>query len=141
MEGVRLRVKDVDFERAEIVVREGKGNKDRVAMLPATLHDALKGHLQSVKLLHERDLAEGFGDVYLPYALARKYPRAGREWGWQYVFPSVRRSVDPRSGVERRHHWDEKGVQRAVKQAVRDAGITKPATPHTLRHYVRPRTM
>lgn len=134
MEGVRLRVKDIDFERGEIVVRAGKGNKDRVTMLPDSLGDDLTAHLVGVKALHERDLADGFGEVYLPYALARKYPHAGREWGWQYVFPAVRRSIDPRSGVERRHHLDEKGVQRAMKQAVRDAGIAKPATPHTLRH-------
>lgn len=134
MEGVRLRVKDVDFERREIVVREGKGNKDRVTMLPGGVISELRAHLAEVRTLHERDLNQGFGEVYLPFALARKYPGAGREWGWQYVFPSVKRSVDPRSGVERRHHLDEKGVQRAMKQAVRDSGIVKPATPHTLRH-------
>ncbi|AOU96632.1 integrase [Acidihalobacter yilgarnensis] len=134
MEGIRLRVKDVDFERGEIVVREGKGNKDRVTMLPTRLADELRAHLAQVKTLHENDLAQGFGEVYLPFALARKYPGAGREWGWQYVFPSVKRSIDPRSGIERRHHLDEKGIQRAMKQAVRDAGIVKQATPHTLRH-------
>lgn len=134
MEGIRLRVKDVDFERGEIVVREGKGNKDRITMLPASLADELKTHLAQVKTLHENDLDQGFGAVYLPFALARKYPDAGREWGWQYVFPSVKRSIDPRSGIERRHHLDEKGIQRAMKQAVRDAGIVKQATPHTLRH-------
>jgi len=134
MEGVRLRVMDVDFERAEIVVREGKGNKDRVTMLPTSLVEPLQSHLVAVRALYQRDLDEGFGEVYLPFALARKYPNAGREWGWQYVFPSVKRSIDPRSGVERRHHLDEKGVQRAMKQALRDTDITKPATPHTLRH-------
>ncbi|OBS09593.1 integron integrase [Acidihalobacter prosperus] len=134
MEGIRLRVKDVDFERGEIVVREGKGNKDRITMLPTRLADELRAHLAQVKTLHENDLAQGFGEVYLPFALARKYPGAGREWGWQYVFPSVKRSIDPRSGVERRHHLDEKGIQRAMKRAVRDAGIVKQATPHTLRH-------
>jgi integron integrase len=134
MEAVRLRVKDVEFARREIVVREGKGFKDRVTMLPETVIAALKAHLVKVKVLHDEDLAQGFGEVYLPFALDKKYPNAAREWGWQYVFPSKNLSVDPRSGKTRRHHVDEKGVQRAVKQAVRDAGLTKPATPHTLRH-------
>jgi len=105
-------------------------------MLPATLADSLGAQLELVKLLHRQDLAEGHGAVYLPYALDRKYPGASREWAWQYVFPSGNLSVDPRSGVTRRHHVDEKGVQRAMEQAVRDAGLSKPATPHSLRHYV-----
>ncbi len=134
MECVRLRVKDVEFTRHEILVREGKGNKDRVTMLPVSLTDALKLHLDRVKSLHAKDLAEGFGEVYLPNALARKYPNAGREWGWQYVFPSRVLSTDPRSGVVRRHHADEKALQRAMKRAVAEAGIVKPATPHSLRH-------
>jgi integron integrase len=134
MEALRLRVKDVEFERMEIVVREGKGAKDRVTMLPVSAVDALKRHLKKVKALHESDLAEGYGKVYLPFALARKYPNAPREWGWQYVFPSSKRSIDPRSDVVRRHHLDEKGLQRAIKQAVLDAGVHKLATPHTLRH-------
>ncbi|HSM97803.1 MAG TPA: integron integrase [Gallionella sp.] len=134
MEAVRLRVKDVDFARHEILVREGKGFKDRVTMLPEAITTLLKAHLAKVKVLHEEDLAQGYGEVYLPFALDKKYPNAGREWGWQYVFPSKNLSVDPRSGKMRRHHVDEKGVQRAVKQAVRDAELTKPATPHTLRH-------
>jgi integron integrase len=134
MEAVRLRVKDVDFARHEILVREGKGFKDRVTMLPESVTAALKAHMAKVKTLHEEDLALGYGEVYLPFALDKKYPNAGREWGWQYIFPSKNRSVDPRSGKTRRHHVDEKGVQRAVKQAVRDAGLVKPATPHTLRH-------
>lgn len=134
MEAVRLRVKDVDFARHEILVREGKGFKDRVTMLPEAVAAPLKAHLAKVKVLHDEDLAQGFGEVYLPFALDKKYPTAGREWGWQYVFPSKNLSVDPRSGKTRRHHVDEKGVQRAVKQAVRDAELTKPATPHTLRH-------
>lgn len=134
MEAVRLRVKDVDFERHEIVVREGKGFKDRVTMLPEVAVTRLKVHLAKIKLVHEEDLAQGFGEVYLPFALEKKYPNAAREWGWQYVFPSRQLSVDPRSGKTRRHHLDEKGIQRAMKQAVLDAGITKPATPHTLRH-------
>jgi integron integrase len=134
MEAVRLRVKDVEFARQEIIVREGKGFKDRVTMLPESIVVQLKTHLVKVKALHEEDLAQGYGEVYLPFALDKKYPNAGREWGWQYVFPSKNLSVDPRSGKTRRHHLDEKGVQRAMKQAVRDAGLVKPATPHTLRH-------
>lgn len=134
MEALRLRVKDVDFERHEIVVREGKGFKDRVTMLPTSVVSSLKLHLAKVKAMHKEDVAGGFGEVYLPYALDKKYPKAGREWGWQYIFPSAKLSVDPRSGITRRHHLDEKGIQRAMKQAVRDAGIVKLATPHTLRH-------
>jgi len=134
MEAVRLRVKDVEFTRHEIIVREGKGAKDRVTMLPESAIEALRRHLTKVKALHEEDLASGFGEVYLPFALDKKYPNAAREWGWQYVFPSAKLSVDPRSGVTRRHHVDEKGIQRAMKQAVRDAKIAKPATPHSLRH-------
>jgi integron integrase len=134
MEALRLRVKDVDFRRREIVVREGKGFKDRVTMLPNVVAAPLKAHLERVKALHERDLVAGNGDVYLPYALARKYSNAGREWSWQYVFPSARLSMDPRSGIVRRHHLDDQTIQRAVKQAARAARIIKAATPHTLRH-------
>ncbi|MBI5753286.1 MAG: integron integrase [Hydrogenophilales bacterium] len=134
MEGVRLRVKDVEFMRRELIVREGKGNKDRVTMLPQSLVEPLQSHLARVKALHEKDLAAGFGEVYLPFALARKYPAAGCEWHWQYVFPAAKRSIDPRSDVERRHHVTDQAVQRAVRQAARDAGINKPVTPHTLRH-------
>ncbi|MHB1085077.1 MAG: integron integrase [Thiobacillus sp.] len=134
MEALRLRVKDIEFSRGEILVREGKGFKDRVTMLPAVLVDPLKVHVKQVRDLHEQDVAEGYGEVYLPYALDRKYPNAGREWGWQYVFPSKNRAVDPRSGVVRRHHVQDQAIQRAIRQAVRDAGIVKPATPHTLRH-------
>jgi len=134
MEGVRLRVKDVEFIRGEIIVRAGKGKKDRITMLPNHLVEPLKNHLVSVRELHDKDLSDGFGAVYLPYALSKKYLNADKEWGWQYIFPSFKRSVDPRSEIERRHHVDEKGVQRAIRQAVRDAGIHKPATPHTLRH-------
>jgi integron integrase len=134
MEAVRLRVKDVEFSRHEIVVREGKGFKDRVTMLPEAVVASLKAHLTKVKALHDEDLLQGFGEVYLPFALDKKNPVSGRDWGWQYVFPSRNLSVDPRSGKTRRHHVDEKGVQRAVKQAVRDAELVKPATPHTLRH-------
>ncbi|MGH8581696.1 MAG: integron integrase [Gammaproteobacteria bacterium] len=134
MECMRLRVKDVEFERREITIRDGKGSKDRVTMLPGRLIEPLKTHLIGVKALHEADLREGYGAVYLPYALERKYPNANREWTWQYVFPASKRSVDPRSGEMRRHHIDEKGIQRAIKQAVRDLDLGKPATPHTLRH-------
>lgn len=134
MEGLRLRVKDVDFGRCEILVRDGKGAKDRVTMLPARLVPELREHLMRVRGLHGGDLAAGYGEVYLPYALDRKYPSAGREWGGQYVFPSANLAVDPRSGVVRRHHVMDQAVQRAIRQAVREAGIAKPATPHTLRH-------
>ena len=134
LEGLRLRVKDVDFERLEILVRDGKGARDRVTMLPKRLVEPLREHLIRVRALHERDLAEGFGDVHLPFALARKYPRAGRSWIWQYMFPSGSRSVDPRDGATRRHHLDEKIVQRAVARAGREAGLLKPVSPHVLRH-------
>lgn len=134
LEGLRLRVKDVEFTRREIIIREGKGNKDRVTVLPENLILPLKAHLEKVKALHERDLEAGFGEVYLPDALAVKYPNAARTWGWQYVFPSVVRSVDPRSGVERRHHIYEASVQRAVREAAKLANIHKPVTPHVLRH-------
>ncbi|MBI3607647.1 MAG: integron integrase [Nitrospirae bacterium] len=134
MECCQLRVKDVDFDYRQITVRDGKGAKDRVTMLPASLVEPLKGHLPSVKALHERDLADGFGAVYLPNALERKYPNANRAWGWQYVFPASHRAVDPRSGMTRRHHVDPSVLQRAVRRAVRLAGLTKPATCHTFRH-------
>ena len=134
LECVRLRVKDVEFERGELIVRDGKGQKDRMTMLPAKLIEPLRAHIARVERLHEEDLAAGYGEVYLPNALNRKYPNGGKMWGWQYVFPSSRLSLDPRSNVTRRHHTDEKGLQRAVKRAVHAAGIVKPATPHTLRH-------
>jgi integron integrase len=134
MECVRLRVKDVDFEKNQVVVREGKGFKDRVTLLPAAVKAALAEHLKRVKLLHQQDLAGGNGRVYLPYALKEKYPNANREWGWQYVFPAAGLSRDPRGGEFRRHHANEQVLQRAVKEAVRLAGIAKPATCHSLRH-------
>lgn len=134
MECVRLRVKDVDFGMRQVTVREGKGFKDRVTMLPESSIAPLQAHLARVRALHDEDLAAGYGAVYLPYALGKKYPNAAKEWGWQYVFPSRNLSVDPRSGVTRRHHVDEKGLQRAVKRAAQQAGIAKLATPHTLRH-------
>jgi integron integrase len=134
MECLRLRVKDVDFECRQILVRDGKGQKDRVTMLPERLLAPLRNHLEKVRQLHQMDLREDYGEVHLPYALARKYPRAGYEWGWQYVFPSTKRSVDPEDGVIRRHHLDESVLQRAVKHAARLAGISKPAHCHVLRH-------
>lgn len=136
LEALRLRVQDIDFARKEILIRDGKGFKDRVTMLPTKLVAPLKMHLEKVKTLHEADLAKGFGEVYLPYALAKKYPYAARDWAWQYVFPSGKLSVDPRSedGKTRRHHVQDQAIQRAVRQAVVDAGLTKPATPHTFRH-------
>jgi integron integrase len=134
MECLRLRVKDVDFATGRIVVREGKGDKDRITMLPDCLKVELQTHLERVKLLHETDLAEGFGRVHLPHALARKYPKADREWAWQYVFPAAGRSKDPRTGMVRRHHVHELAVQRMMKDAVRLAKLKKPATCHTLRH-------
>lgn len=134
MECVRMRVKDVEFNRREILVREGKGFRDRVTMLPASLIAPLHGHVERVRMLHARELRAGRGHVYLPFALARKYPNAEREWAWQYVFPSARLSQDPRGGMWRRHHASEQSIQRAMRQALRDAGIDKPATPHSLRH-------
>ena len=134
LEGLRLRVKDVEFARREIVVREGKGNRDRVTMLPQSLMAVLRAQVDAALQLHRQDVAEGFGAVHLPEALARKYPGAAREPGWQYVFPAERRAIDPLGGVERRHHLFEQRVQRAMKAAVHSARIHKPATPHTLRH-------
>lgn len=134
MEVLRLRVKDVEFARLEILIRDGKGQKDRVTMLPRKLAAPLELHLQRVRALHEQDLREGYGRANLPHALARKYPNAATEWGWQFVFPSVNRSEDPRSGGIFRHHLHEKTIQRAVRNAVRRVGLHKPATPHTLRH-------
>ncbi|HKZ09691.1 MAG TPA: integron integrase [Rhodanobacteraceae bacterium] len=134
MECLRLRVKDVDFQRRDIIVREGKGNKDRHVPLPQTLAAALRDQMAAARLLHRTDLAAGSGAARLPHALARKYPNAAREWGWQYVFPASARGVDPRSGALRRHHLDEKVLQRAIQRARITAGIHKPATCHTLRH-------
>ncbi|WP_226426981.1 integron integrase [Xanthomonas sp. MWU16_30325] len=134
MECVRLRIKDVDVARNEIVVRDGKGGKDRRTLLPQSLRDALQLQLDEAKRVHARDLQVGAGEVWLPHALLRKYPNAAREPGWQYLFPAPRRSVDPRGGAVRRHHVDEKGLQRAVKAACRQAGLDKPASCHTLRH-------
>ncbi|HZI34019.1 MAG TPA: tyrosine-type recombinase/integrase, partial [Candidatus Binatia bacterium] len=126
--------KDVDFAANHILVREGKGFKDRVTMLPDSLRYNLQEHLKRVGLLHEEDLRRGLGAVHLPLALSRKYPNAEREWCWQYVFPSATLARDPRGGITRRHHVNEQGLQRAVKESVRLARLTKPATCHTLRH-------
>jgi len=134
MECMRLRIKDVDFERGEICVRNGKGGKDRRVPLPRKLRDPLADRMQRVRILHAQDVAEGHGRVWLPHALARKYPNAAAEFGWQYMFPAAHRSTDPRSGEVRRHHVDESTLQRAVKVARVRAGIDKPASCHTLRH-------
>ena len=134
MECVRLRVQDIDFIRREIMVRHGKGGKDRRTVLPAASVAALQGQLGLARQVHERDLVAGFGRVWLPAALERKYVNAANEWSWQYAFPAGQRSVDPRTGTESRHHLHETVLQRAVKAAVRRSGIAKPATCHTLRH-------
>ena len=134
LECLRLRVKDLDFAYHQITMRDGKGGTDRVTVLPISLETPLQRHLQRVRLVHEEDLDAGFGAVHLPGALARKYPNAATEWGWQYVFPASKRSRDPRTDIVRRHHLVENAVQRAVKRAVRKAGISKPASCHTFRH-------
>ena len=134
LECLRLRMKDVEFTRREIVVREGKGNKDRVTMLPDSLADRLRAQMEFVKGQHAQDLAVNRGEVWLPDALAAKYPNAPKVLAWQYVFPAAGFSVDPRSGTVRRHHVDDKRVQRAVKRAAGQAGLVKLVTPHTLRH-------
>jgi integron integrase len=134
LETLRLRVKDVELGRREIVVRDGKGGKDRVTVLPASIVAEMKAQLARVAALHRGDLARGGGDVWLPDALAVKYPAAARVLGWQYMFPAATLSRDPRSGALRRHHVDPKRIQRAVAQAAHSAGIVKPVSPHTLRH-------
>ena len=134
MECLRLRVKDVEFGRNLITVREGKGDRDRRVPLPLVIRQDLATWLSHVKRFHESDLQEGFGSVYLPYAIERKYPRAAGQWAWQWLFPGESRSRDPRSGLERRHHLEDWGIQRAVAQAVRDVGIKKPVSCHTFRH-------
>lgn len=134
MECLRLRVKDVDFARNEITVRNGKGGKDRRTVLPKSLVEPLQREVERAKALHAGDLQEGFGAVHLPFALARKYPNAEREFGWQYVFPAPKRSVDPRDATERRHHFDDGTLSRALKSAAVRAGIVKPVSAHTLRH-------
>lgn len=133
-EGLSLRVKDVDFTQRQIIVRDTKGNESRVTMLPESIAEELNIHLQSVKILHQQDLQKGYGSVYLPFALERKYPRAKYDWIWQFVFPSGSISKDPRSGEVRRHHLHESSLQKALKQAVRQAGIQKKVGCHTFRH-------
>ena len=134
MEAMRLRVKDVEFSRREILVRDGKGNKDRVTMLPVRLAAPLRDQIAHARELHRGDLAEGYGAVWLPFALDRKYPGAAREWGWQYVFPADARSIDPRDGDERRHHLTDQAFQRAMKTRSAAPASRSRATPHTLRH-------
>jgi integron integrase len=134
MECLRLRVKDVDFARNEITIRDGKGAKDRHTVLPRALVEPLRREIERTRILHEGDVAAGFGRVWLPHALERKYLRAARDFGWQYVFPAERRSLDPRTGKERRHHIDDAVLSRALRQARERAGIVKPLSAHTLRH-------
>lgn len=134
MECARLRVKDIDFDGNLLYVRSGKGDNDRTTILPQSARDGLRSHLEQVKVLHEKDLAAGHGEVHLPDALARKYPNAGKEWAWQYVFPAQHLSIDPRTGKIRRHHVTDKTIQSAIGKAIRAAGIVKHATVHTLRH-------
>jgi integron integrase len=134
LECLRFRVKDVELARNQLIVREGKGGKDRRTVLPEAVKRPLREHLERVRAIHEKDLREGFGRVYLPFALDRKYPQAAAAWAWQYVFPASQRSMDPRTGEERRHHAHESVLQRAVKQAAREAGIPRPVTCHTFRH-------
>ena len=134
LEALRLRIQHIEFERFQIVVHDGKGAKDRVTMLPPGLVKPIQDQMAVAQALHRQDLAAGFGEVYLPYALERKYPNAARQWGWQYLFPANSTAVDPRSGKTRRHHIGESAVQRAVKQALIAAGIHKHGSCHTLRH-------
>jgi integron integrase len=134
MECLRLRVKDVDFGRSEVTVRDGKGGKDRRTMLPCSLVEPLQHEIERARVLHQQDMAAGFGEAQLPHALARKYPSAARDFGWQYVFPSVQRSRDPRDGCVRRHHFDDAVLSRALKSARVRVGIVKPLSAHTLRH-------
>ena len=133
-EAVRLRVHDLDFGYRQITVRSGKGGKDRVTTFPKAIEPLLKDHLVRVKALHQRDLAEGYGEVYLPHALKRKYPGAARQWGWQYVFPSRNLSTDPKSGQVRRHHVDPSAVNKGIRAAVRKGGLHKKVSAHTFRH-------
>lgn len=133
-EAIRLRIQEIDYELKTITVRSGKGDKDRITTFPSSIVPFLQNHLSKVKGIHENDLANGYGEVYMPYALARKYPNAAREWGWQYVFPASALSIDPRSGVTRRHHIDPSVINKAIKSAARKAGLTKRISAHTLRH-------
>ena len=134
MECLRLRIKDIDLNYLQIIVRNGKGGKDRITLLPDELIPQVKHQIERAWTYHRQDLEQGYGEVYLPFALSRKYPNAGKEFGWQYLFPSYKRSIDPLSNKERRHHVSEQVLQKAVKQAVRSTGIHKPATCHSFRH-------
>ncbi len=134
MEVIRLRIQDVDFERQQILIRDGKGRKDRVTMLPTVCRDPLRGQIVRTREIHADDLLRNCGEAWLPSALSKKYPSAGRDWRWQYVFPATRLSVDPESGKVRRHHFDESAVQRAVREAALKTGLSKRVSPHTLRH-------
>ena len=133
-EAVRLRVQDVDYGYKQVTVRNGKGMKDRVTPFPESIRPLLYNHLERIKIIHSQDLADGYGTVYLPYALARKYPNAEREWNWQYIFPSSKLSKDPRSGITQRHHIDQSVVNKAIKQVVKKLRITKKVSAHTFRH-------
>jgi integron integrase len=133
-ETVRLRIQDIDFDYRQITVRSGKGHKDRVTTFPTSLEQPLKTHLQKVEIIHQQDLNAGFGSVYLPHALSRKYPAAAKEWNWQFVFPAKAISLDPRSKIRRRHHLDQSAINKAIKTAVRNIGITKKISAHTFRH-------
>jgi integron integrase len=134
IEAVRLRVKDIDDQMKQLTVRSGKGDKDRFTTFPATLIPLLQNHLAGVRTLHQQDLVQGYGEVYLPHALARKYPATAKEWGWQYIFPARNLAVDPRAGITRRHHVDPSVINKAIKVAVRRAGLTKHISAHTFRH-------
>ena len=134
MECLRLRVKDIDFGNHQIIVRDGKGEDDRSTILPDSLIPTLHDHLKNVKLIHQKDIKDGFGEVYLPYALARKYPNASKEWNWQYVFPALSRSIDPASKKTMRHHADPSVLQKAIRQAAKAAEIQKTVSPHAFRH-------
>ena len=134
LECLRLRIQDVDFDLGHIAIRNPKGGRDRVTLLPDSVRDRLQEHLLEVRTLHERDLADGFGSVYLPHALARKYPHADRDWKWQYVFPASKRGVDPRSGIVQRHHLHESVIRKAIYAATRSAGTNKRVSCHTFRH-------
>lgn len=134
METMRLRVKDIDFAHHQIIVRDGKGGNDRYTILPDIVVQPLQAHLRNVKIIHEKDLADGFGAVYLPFALQRKYPNANKDWSWQYLFPARSRYIEPETKITRRHHLHETAIQKAVKQAAQRAKISKLVTPHTFRH-------
>ncbi|MDI6776225.1 MAG: integron integrase, partial [Syntrophales bacterium] len=134
IECLRLRVHDIDFDMKALTVRSGKGDKDRVTTFPPSLQAPLETHLGHVRIVHEGDLASGYGEVYLPHALARKYPHAARQWQWQYVFPAQSLSTDPRTGIVRRHHLDPSPINKAIANAVRTAGVQKQVSAHTFRH-------